>query len=150
MILLHGGIECGGVYWAPVVRRLAERFQVLIPDVPGLGESEPFPELTDGAFARWFDDLLRATRVQRPVLVAHSLLGRLAARYAVATRELIRDGNGKLDWERLREMCSDVSALRRGDHRAGRLALERAKLEETVRKSADVLTATLVPGKSIQ
>ena len=87
LILLHGGIECGGAYWVPVVRQLAERFQVLIPDVPGLGESEPFPELTDSAFARWFDELLRATRVQRPVLVAHSLLGRLATRYAVGNSE---------------------------------------------------------------
>jgi hypothetical protein len=59
----------------------------------------------------------------------------LAARYAVATRQLTNEKNGQLHWERLREMCSDVSALRRGDHRAGRLALERAKLEETVRKS---------------
>ncbi len=83
LILLHGGIECGGAYWAPVVARLAERFQVLIPDVPGLGESEPFAELNDPAFARWFDELLRATGAVQPVLLAHSLLGSLAARYAV-------------------------------------------------------------------
>jgi hypothetical protein len=74
----------------------------------------------------------------------------LAARYAVATQHMAREGNGQLDWEQLREMCSDISALRRGDHRAGRLTLERAKLEEAVRKSGDVLTATLVPGKSFQ
>jgi pimeloyl-ACP methyl ester carboxylesterase len=83
LILLHGGIECGGAYWAPVAARLAERFQVLIPDVPGLGESEPFAELNDPAFALWFDELLRATGAFRPALVAHSLLGSLAARYAV-------------------------------------------------------------------
>jgi pimeloyl-ACP methyl ester carboxylesterase len=87
LILLHGGIECGGTYWAPVVARLAKRFQVLIPDVPGLGESEPFDELNDAAFARWFDELLRATGALHPVLVAHSLLGSLAARYAVQRGE---------------------------------------------------------------
>jgi 2-hydroxymuconate-semialdehyde hydrolase len=83
LILLHGGIECGGAYWAPVAARLAERFQVLVPDVPGLGESEPFAELNLPAFACWFDELLRATGAHRPALVAHSLLGSLAARYAV-------------------------------------------------------------------
>ena len=83
LILLHGGIECGGAYWAPVAARLAERFQLLIPDVPGLGESEPVAELNDQAFARWLDELLRATGALRPMLVAHSLLGSLAARYAV-------------------------------------------------------------------
>jgi 2-hydroxymuconate-semialdehyde hydrolase len=86
LVLLHGGIECGGAYWAPVAARLAERFQVLIPDLPGLGESEPFARVTETAFAHWFDDLLRATGAQRPVLVAHSLLGSLAARYAVRQR----------------------------------------------------------------
>jgi hypothetical protein len=53
----------------------------------------------------------------------------LAARYAVATQHMAREGNGQLDWEQLREMCSDVSALRRGDHRAARLKLEQARSE---------------------
>lgn len=44
-LLLHGGIECGGPYWAPVVSRLAERHLVVVPDVPGLGESEPVERL---------------------------------------------------------------------------------------------------------
>jgi hypothetical protein len=53
----------------------------------------------------------------------------LAARYAVATQHMAREGNGQLEWEQLREMCSDVSALRRGDHRAARLKLEQARSE---------------------
>jgi hypothetical protein len=44
------------------------------------------------------------------------------------TRQLTSENNGQLDWDRLREMCSDVSALRRGDHRAERLKLEQARL----------------------
>jgi hypothetical protein len=58
----------------------------------------------------------------------------LAARYAVATQHMAREGNGELDWDRLREMCSDVSALRRGDHRAERLKLEQARLERAQEK----------------
>ena len=36
LVLLHGGIQCGGVYWAPVISRLAERHRVVVPDLPGL------------------------------------------------------------------------------------------------------------------
>lgn len=53
----------------------------------------------------------------------------LTARYAVATRKLAAENNGELEWQRLREMCSDVVALRRGDHSAARLKIEEARLE---------------------
>ena len=34
-----------------------------------------------------------------------------------------------MEWARLRELCSDVVALRRGDHSAARLKIEQARLE---------------------
>jgi pimeloyl-ACP methyl ester carboxylesterase len=82
LVLLHGGIECGGVYWAPVIEQLAARHRVVVPDVPGLGESEPVAELTTHRFAEWFSALLQATCDARPELIAHSLLGTMAARHA--------------------------------------------------------------------
>jgi 2-hydroxymuconate-semialdehyde hydrolase len=82
LVLLHGGIETGGAYWAPVVERLAESHRVVIPDVPGLGESEPLPDLDADTFAEWFRALLRETCEDRPALIAHSLMGSLSARYA--------------------------------------------------------------------
>jgi pimeloyl-ACP methyl ester carboxylesterase len=82
MILLHGGIECGGAVWAPVVTPLAGTHRLIIPDVPGLGESEPLPSLDHPAFARWLVELMSLTTPERPILVAHSLLGSLAARFA--------------------------------------------------------------------
>jgi pimeloyl-ACP methyl ester carboxylesterase len=82
LVLLHGGIECGGVYWAPVIARLAENHRVVVPDAPGLGESAPVDRLDADTFADWFHELLGRTHVERPMLVAHSLLGSLAARYA--------------------------------------------------------------------
>jgi pimeloyl-ACP methyl ester carboxylesterase len=90
LILLHGGIECGGAYWAPAIPRLAERHRVIVPDVPGLGESEPVARLDDVAFADWFGELLEATCQEKPTLVAHSLLGSLAARFAVAHGDRLR------------------------------------------------------------
>jgi 2-hydroxymuconate-semialdehyde hydrolase len=90
LVLLHGGIECGGAYWAPVIARLAETHHLVVPDAPGLGESEPanrpgIPVLTD-----WLGDLLAQTHAERPMLVAHSLLGSVAARYAAGHDALSR------------------------------------------------------------
>jgi pimeloyl-ACP methyl ester carboxylesterase len=90
LVLLQGGIECGGVYWAPVISRLAESHRLIVPDVPGLGESEPVERLDATAFADWFAELLRETCEQKPTLIAHSLGGSLAARFAAAHGDLLR------------------------------------------------------------
>jgi pimeloyl-ACP methyl ester carboxylesterase len=90
LVLLHGGIECGGAYWAPVIARLAERHRVVVPDVPGLGESAPVDRLTDDTFAAWFTGVLEQTHVAQPALVAHSLLGSTAARFAARRGDHLR------------------------------------------------------------
>jgi 2-hydroxymuconate-semialdehyde hydrolase len=89
VVLLHGGIECGGAMWAPVIERLARDHRVVVPDVPGLGESAPVDRLDVDTFAGWFAGLLEQTRLRRPVLVAHSLLGSLAVRFAVNRGDLL-------------------------------------------------------------
>jgi len=90
MVLLHGGIESGGVYWAPVIAHLAESHRVVVPDLPGLGESEPFDRLDAVAFADWLTGLLQLTCEEAPTLIAHSLDGSLAARFAADRGELLR------------------------------------------------------------
>jgi len=91
IVLLHGGIECGGAVWAPVISRLAEDHRVVVPDVPGLGESEPVPRLDPAVFADWFAELLRETCPgEKPTLIAHSLGGSLAARFATDHGRLLR------------------------------------------------------------
>lgn len=90
LVLLHGGIECGGIYWAPVISGLAEKHRLIVPDVPGLGESDPVDRLDAATFDTWFTDLLRLTCDQAPTLVAHSLLGTVAARYAGSRGELLQ------------------------------------------------------------
>jgi pimeloyl-ACP methyl ester carboxylesterase len=90
MVLLHGGIETGGVYWAPVMSRLAESYHLVVPDVPGLGESEPVARLDSASFADWFTALLRQTCDKEPALIAHSLDGSLAARFATEHGDLLR------------------------------------------------------------
>ena len=87
MLLLHGGIECGGIYWAPVISHLAQDHRLVVPDVPGLGASDPadLEQLAD-----WMAELLQLTCAEPPTLVAHSLLGTLAARFAANHGEQLR------------------------------------------------------------
>ncbi len=83
LLVLHGGIECGAAMWAPVFARLAERHRVVAPDIPGLGESAPVPRLDVDAFDRWLTGIVEQTGLERPTVVAHSLIGSLAARVAI-------------------------------------------------------------------
>jgi 2-hydroxymuconate-semialdehyde hydrolase len=89
LVLLHGGIECGGAYWGPVIGGLAKTYRVVAPDLPGLGESAPVGRLDDETFARWLREFLSLACEERPTLVAHSLVGSLAARFAAAHGELL-------------------------------------------------------------
>jgi pimeloyl-ACP methyl ester carboxylesterase len=90
LILLHGGIECGAAIWAPVAQALTESHRVIVPDLPGLGESEPVGRLDAAAFADWLRALIEMTCEEPPELVAHSLTGGLAARFAARHGDLLR------------------------------------------------------------
>jgi 2-hydroxymuconate-semialdehyde hydrolase len=79
LVLLHGGIECGGAYWAPVIPELATGHRLIVPDVPGLGESQPLTRLDAKSFERWLSALIEFTCEEPPALIAHSLLGGMAA-----------------------------------------------------------------------
>jgi 2-hydroxymuconate-semialdehyde hydrolase len=67
-----------------VLARLARHHHVVVPDVPGLGESAPLPHLDAGAFGEWLTGVAELTGLERPTVVAHSLLGTLAARLATS------------------------------------------------------------------
>jgi 2-hydroxymuconate-semialdehyde hydrolase len=90
VVLLHGGIECGGAMWAPVVSSLAERHRLVVADVPGLGESAPAARLDQNTFDAWFAGLLRLTCPPTAAVVAHSLLGTLAARFAARHGDVLQ------------------------------------------------------------
>ena len=64
----------------------------------------------------------------------------IAGRYAIATRQLAADtGNGAVDWNLLRAFCHDVVDLRRGDHSAESLRIERERWEaEQAEKKVDL------------
>jgi 2-hydroxymuconate-semialdehyde hydrolase len=88
LLLLHGGIECGGAMWAPVLPRLARRHRVVVPDVPGLGESAPASRLDVDNFARWLTAIVEEAGLEHAIVVAHSLIGSLTARFAARDARL--------------------------------------------------------------
>jgi 2-hydroxymuconate-semialdehyde hydrolase len=89
LLLLHGGIECGGAMWAPVLAELGRRYRVVVPDVPGLGESAPLSRLDGDTFADWLVGVINNTDLDRPTVVAHSLIGSLTARVAARNSDWI-------------------------------------------------------------
>ncbi|MDP8970025.1 MAG: alpha/beta hydrolase, partial [Actinomycetota bacterium] len=89
-VLLHGGIQAGGVVWWRVVRQLAGRHRLVIPDLPGLGDSEPLARLDAASVAAWLAALVQRTCIEPPTLVAHSAPGGLAARFAADHSGLLR------------------------------------------------------------
>jgi hypothetical protein len=63
-----------------------------------------------------------------------------AGRYAIAARKLAAESkNGAVDWRLLRGLCHDLVDLRRGDHSAESLRIERERLEmERAEKKEDL------------
>ena len=89
LLLLHGGIESGAAVWAPVLDRLAAAHRVVAPDLPGLGASPPMASLDPSTFESWLRATLQAVGMDRPTVVAHSLGGSLAARFAADAPDAI-------------------------------------------------------------
>ena len=67
----------------------AASHRVVAPDVPGLGASEPMSVLDADSFAVWLESTMLAVGLDRPTVLAHSLGGSLAARFAAATSEVL-------------------------------------------------------------
>ncbi|MCB1038821.1 MAG: alpha/beta fold hydrolase, partial [Acidimicrobiales bacterium] len=79
LLLLHG-IGDSSASWVPLMRPLAERFTVVVPDLLGHGESDkPRADYSVGAFANGMRDLLDVLDIEHATVVGHSLGGGVAA-----------------------------------------------------------------------
>ncbi len=86
MVLLHGPGEFG-LTWMRVIPELARNHRIIVPDLPGHGESGlPDADLDVPGVVQWLDALIDETCTEPPILVGHLLGGAIAARYA-ASRE---------------------------------------------------------------
>ena len=82
LILLHGYAETSRM-WRPIIPRLAERFTVIAPDLPGIGDSEIPSSPVDMAWAAArVHDLARSLGVQTAEVVGHDIGLMVAYAYA--------------------------------------------------------------------
>ena len=88
IVLLHGFASNKEV-WLPVAKLLTLHFHLIIPDLPGWGESSRNAQASydiDAQAAR-LDAFVQALHLRRFVLVGHSMGGGIAAVYAAAHPE---------------------------------------------------------------
>ncbi len=89
LLYLHGaGLTRA---WLPLYEELSRRFDVLVPEHPGFGDT-PMPDWLRGMddLVLHYDALLRALGVERAHLVGHSLGGWIAASLAICYPERFR------------------------------------------------------------
>src|SRR3954469_491521 len=84
LVLVHG-LGSSRAAWDPVVPLLAEHFDVITPDLPGLGESAPLPpgeEPSPARLALAVADLLDELQIDRPHVTGNSVGGWVALELA--------------------------------------------------------------------
>jgi pimeloyl-ACP methyl ester carboxylesterase len=82
LILLHGYAETS-LMWKPIIPKLAERFMVIAPDLPGIGDSSiPAQGLDMKTSATRIHDLARSLGIQKAEVVGHDIGLMVAYAYA--------------------------------------------------------------------
>ncbi|HME68692.1 MAG TPA: alpha/beta fold hydrolase [Myxococcota bacterium] len=82
LLFIHG-IAGSAATWDDVLPRLADRYSVVAPDLPGHGRSgKPPGDYSLGGYASGMRDLLDALRHERASVVGHSLGGGVAMQFA--------------------------------------------------------------------
>ncbi|MEX2344812.1 MAG: alpha/beta hydrolase [Balneolaceae bacterium] len=83
VILLHGPGE-SALWWMGVIPRLAETHRVIVPDLPGHGESNVSGKSLDqDLIFAWLSELIEQTCTTAPVLVGNIIGGSIGTRFAI-------------------------------------------------------------------
>lgn len=98
LIIVHG-LRDHSHSFDDLARGLLDRFHVFALDLRGHGDSETTPYYSFGHFVLDLHNLVRALRLQRPVLIGHSMGGEVVAHYGgsfpdVPARVVIIEGLG--------------------------------------------------------
>lgn len=80
VVFIHG-LTFSRSAWRPIIDRLPERFRCVAVDLPGHGESAGLPANFEGVGVD-LHRLVTELRIERPVVVGHSLGAMLATMYA--------------------------------------------------------------------
>lgn len=90
VVLLHGPVA-SATHWMRVVPGLVATHRVIVPDLPDHGASEVLEGVLDAArVLAWLGELVQRTCASPPTLVAQTLGGAIAARFAIDRGDRIR------------------------------------------------------------
>jgi len=83
-ILVHGLGDAGAADWAKLAPRLARRFHLVVPDLPGFGRSEKGnKQYSPDYYSQMLDWLIREYSPDQPVtLIGHSMGGAISVLHA--------------------------------------------------------------------
>lgn len=91
ILLLHGATAGGALSWYPMIKPLASRFRVVVPDCPGYGESEMAARRHDiPLFVHWLDNLLDQLNIDDAAIIGTSQGGSIALRYALHAPQRVK------------------------------------------------------------
>lgn len=84
-VMLFHGKNFGGYYWTNVIKALsANGYRVIVPDQIGFGKSsKAFIHYSFHQMARWNNQLLDSLKINRSIILGHSMGGMLATRFAL-------------------------------------------------------------------
>jgi len=84
IVLIHGFGPSISASWGLNINALRQSYQVIVPDLPGFGESEkPQGQFSIDYLSRFFNHFLYALGVKQAAIVGHSLGASVAARFAI-------------------------------------------------------------------
>jgi pimeloyl-ACP methyl ester carboxylesterase len=90
LVLLHGGLGDARQHWQTTFDALADRFQILAPDLPGFGVSDPLPMPSYQSYLSWLTYLLQLLNIGGPVaLMGHSFGATLARLYTAESTSYV-------------------------------------------------------------
>jgi pimeloyl-ACP methyl ester carboxylesterase len=82
LLLIHGGWGGARLHWGAVWGRLAQSFQIIAPDLPGIGRSDQKALGSVAAYAQWIEALLFTMRVPSAWCVGNSFGASVACMFA--------------------------------------------------------------------
>lgn len=81
VLLVHGFGEDGRL-WYDMVAALSDKFQFLVPDLPGSGKSDAIEDMSMEGLAEILEAIIKNENINKAVVIGHSMGGYISLAYA--------------------------------------------------------------------
>jgi len=120
LVIVHG-LRDHSHSFDDLARGLVDRFRVLALDLRGHGDSETTPYYDFGHFILDLRNLIRALRLEKPILIGHSMGGEIVATYSgsfpeVPGRVVLIEGLGPPPFDPEHDAERTITGFARIDH----------------------------------